>query len=707
MPKNNITAFIKKNYLWLIVAIALVALLTGFLKIPSLAITGINVMDISKGEYTSTDPFFNNETYKITLSPASNSQSLSGYYSPDIIAQLTGKRPEQGFTLDVTLVNETIDYHLSNTSYLVQNLVVACSQDYLDTMGFCVQRTYCGYNPTWGDNSYILDCKQSKIPIANYKCYQSCASGYTTKGVTNLIDPTPFLNYNVEVKVTLDDGTVYKTYITPNNQSGAIADFVRIQSNGGLQGIQYPATMSSQIVSYLPAGTSTIQIKDYSTFMALNNFKNTLVDGATRVNSQTTYNAYLSAFLSSTGQMGQYCSQMSVENASTVTSTKVKCVPSQPPLLPILTIYLNSAKTLKVHVPMGMPDILSASVTKVLAADKSEVSIQVKNTGETDTFELSLKCPTDVTAYSTKLEIPAGTTTTGLIDYQGAGIIQNCSVTAKSVNNPANQDATTVKLSIYPICSRTAPNNAAVMVFTERGCAFICPNYGTRDTSGNLIDVFDASCGRVTNYDRCNYGTETVPVSCKVSSDCPKLSWGEAQCTDGNCIDPNGNVMTQKGGQECTSENTYTSFHCTGIGKYTPMDNYMDSVKDGAAPFIPEVQPHKYFVASVDNVMVCQYMNEYGYKDGVSLDSLTFDYSLGYPKAVSETPLITTPPITTTPTPTQVVIQPPAGIPVPVEQQQMPTTPPAVTQEGTQWYIYLAVGVIVGLVVYYYMKKRR
>ena len=657
MPKNNITAFIKKNYLWLIVAIALVALLTGFLKIPSLAITGINVMDISKGEYTSTDPFFNNETYKITLSPASNSQSLSGYYSPDIIAQLTGKRPEQGFTLDVTLVNETIDYHLSNTSYLVQNLVVACSQDYLDTMGFCVQRTYCGYNPTWGDNSYILDCKQSKIPIANYKCYQSCASGYTTKGVTNLIDPTPFLNYNVEVKVTLDDGTVYKTYITPNNQSGAIADFVRIQSNGGLQGIQYPATMSSQIVSYLPAGTSTIQIKDYSTFMALNNFKNTLVDGATRVNSQTTYNAYLSAFLSSTGQMGQYCSQMSVENASTVTSTKVKCVPSQPPLLPILTIYLNSAKTLKVHVPMGMPDILSASVTKVLAADKSEVSIQVKNTGETDTFELSLKCPTDVTAYSTKLEIPAGTTTTGLIDYQGAGIIQNCSVTAKSVNNPANQDATTVKLSIYPICSRTAPNNAAVMVFTERGCAFICPNYGTED-------VFDSSCGKITNYDRC-------------------------------------------GDSNCSYENTYTGFHCTGIGKYTPMDNYMDSVKGGAAPFIPEVQPHKYFVASVDNVMVCQYMNEYGYKDGVSLDSLTFDYSLGYPKAVSETPLITTPPITTTPTPTQVETQPPAGTPVPVEQQQMPTTPPAVTQEGTQWYIYLAVGVIVGLVVYYYMQKRR
>jgi len=657
MPKNDIPSFIKKNYLWLIIAIALLSLLTGLLKIPSLAITGINVMDISKGEYVSTDPFFNNETYKITLTPASNSQSLSGYYSPDIIAQLTGKRPEQGFKLDVTLVNETIDYHLSNTSYLVQNLVVRCSQDYLDTMGICVQRTYCGYNPTWGDNSDILNCMQSKIPIANYKCSQSCASGYTTKGVTNLIDPTPFLNYNVEVKVTLDDGTVYKTYITPNNQSGAIADFVRIQSNGGLQGIQYPATMSSQIVSYLPAGTSTIQIKDYSTFMALNNFKNTLVDGATRVNSQTTYNAYLSAFLSSTGQMGQYCSQMSVENASTVTSTKVKCVPSQPPLLPILTIYLNSAKTLKVHVPMGMPDILSASVTKVLAADKSEVSIQVKNTGETDTFELSLKCPTDVTAYSTKLEIPAGTTTTGLIDYQGAGIIQNCSVTAKSVNNPANQDATTVKLSIYPICSRTAPNNAAVMVFTERGCAFICPNYGTED-------VFDSSCGKITNYDRC-------------------------------------------GDSNCSYENTYTGFHCTGIGKYTPMDNYMDSVKGGAAPFIPEVQPHKYFVASVDNVMVCQYMNEYGYKDGVSLDSLTFDYSLGYPKAVSETPLITTPPITTTPTPTQVETQPPAGTPVPVEQQQMPTTPPAVTQEGTQWYIYLAVGVIVGLVVYYYMQKRR
>jgi LPXTG-motif cell wall-anchored protein len=371
--------------------------------------------------------------------------------------------------------------------------------------------------------------------------------------------------------------------------------------------------------------------------------------------------------LSSTPDTGQYCT-INTNNATTYQTALVSCNPSSPAYIPVMNFYVN-AQYIGIHVPVGMPRIDSATAIPTSeASGRYDVQIHVTNTGlETDTFEAAMKCSRDVSWISARKSIVAGQSDIINVSYQGAGFVVNCPITVKSVNSPQNQANSTVRISITPFCAKQAPNSAVVKVSTDRGCQYVCNNYK------DGVDVIDASCSAITTYDRCSYyHDDTTSVTC-MKYQAQILDTGLTRYTpiiqnynfDGcssmpEC--PTPLPIPDTLGQEytckmsvhqsagCSSYNEYNGIHCTGIGKYLPINQYMDEVnRFHISPFVPETREHQYFIVSDQGIPKCNYVNEYGYVNGTTINSFTFDPAIAIPSGTQSTvpnPTDWVPPVT-------------------------------------------------------------
>jgi hypothetical protein len=658
------------------------------------ATIGSTAVACTQPKFTSTDPFYSNGTFQCTMVATGSGKYLETTLSPADAQALFGITTEKTAKIITAVLKDECKYEFDNQSYpiyqftLLQNKVTTSNAR-------CVCEDLYATPSTRGT---LIGATPIVCSLSNCYCYGSAGSAtgcdFSWKkqvGVVYYLDPSVVYDFAMQINMTLDNKT-YSAIITQQNTSVMTPGF-RAELLGQLQG-QQSCPASPNVAAYVvnpsatagdtttdcgaghincgnhqcaTVGTSSSGNHACATGTSLTGVGTTITDcGATHVNcgaissksqcvnggctviqfvdkyqAQATVqqgygivDAYsgkanipaatvqLSRMLSSSASTGQYCAITNASTAHAITDTYISCNPTGTVSIPVYNLYIN-AQEVGIHVPSGIPVIVNTSVIKVEAAQRSVIAVKVRNDGsETDSFDVSVKCSRDLSPFNTRESINAGETKTVNVNYEGAGFIGSCDVTAKSVNSPQNLDTETVKLSIYPFCARQPPPNHE-KVNTEFGCAFICPNYQTM----NGTDVFDANCAPMTTYDRCT------------------------QYDDNACVERNGTktITNESGnfivggeclrtGRACVSSTNYNGFHCTGIGKYTTQNHYMDLVADNVIPaFIPTLQDHKYFITSIDGSPVCQYVNEYGYNNGVALDSLIFDYAPTFSSADEDT----------------------------------------------------------------------
>lgn len=640
---------LRKNAGIIIVALLIVM---GFIFLNpnvGLSLVGATPLSCTQPKYSSTDQFYTNGTFQCTMAASGSGKFLQATISPSDAQNLFGVTTSQPATVTVEVLKDNCLYHFNNFAYPIYNYTITPTRASSSQTGYCIcsgadtssSSGYIGTTPLVCASGYSSTggCRltnDARCPTGTSGCQQAYKK---TVGVIYKLDPSTTYDFSMRINETLGN-TTYSAIITPQNTSVLTPAF-RAELLGQLQG-QQSCPSNPDVGTYIlnSWGNSTpIKYVSAGAAQAVINQGLQIVDLSTAISNGNSYNTLLANMQGSQPNVGQYASY-NFSNTTSLQTAAISIEPTGTVSIPLFNLYMN-AQTIGVHVPSGMPKILNTSVQTVLAATKATIDVTVLNSGETDSFDVSVKCPQDINPFSTRANIPTNTSQDVLVNYQGAGIVSQCVVSARSVNSPQNMDSQNVKLVIDPFCARTAPNPAAQMVFTQYGCAFVCPNYGS-------TDVFDSSCGALTNYSR--------------------------------CIDAN-----------CTQESSYNGIHCTALGQFMSQNQYMDAVAAGKLqPFIPSAQDHKFFITQVDGQGVCQYIPEYGYDaSGQPLNSLVFDYAPA-PPAAQQIQYVASPPAGAQP-PSEVPAQPPAGTPLPPSQQQ----PPQQAQDNTWMWIAGAIVVLV------------
>jgi hypothetical protein len=138
---------------------------------------------------------------------------------------------------------------------------------------------------------------------------------------------------------------------------------------------------------------------------------------------------------------------------------------------------------------------------------------------------------------------------------------------ATSVNTPANTVSQSARLLFDPFCDRQG-TPGQTKVSTEYGCRFVCLN--------QTGDVRESSCASFGTFE---------PSGIPYNRTTPTIGG----FTD---VDYSG------------------EYHCTGIGAYAPLNNYMDGIfGQSIQPFIPQQTQNTYFLPAP----ICRYVAAYGY----------------------------------------------------------------------------------------------
>ncbi len=625
MAQTNIIKTAKQY--WYLLIIALVAVLS-FSGVFSLV--GATPITCTQPKYISTDPYYQNGTFQCTMVASGSGKYLETTLSPADAQNLFGVITNQPAKITVEVLKDNCRYQFNNISYPIYS--------------YAIERQSIGYS----NGFYTCSCsmanpacnsattqavKGTYVGTSPIKCsVQSCQAGSTVYsgscdnvwrkqiGVGYKLDPSVAYDFQMRINMTLNNQT-YSGTINSQNTSIFTPAF-RAELLGQLQG-QQSCPANPDVAAFVNSSLSSAPLKYVSAaqLQAVINQGYSIADLTTALSNGDSYNTITSSMLASSPNVGQYASY-NFSNTSSLQTAMISIEPTGTVSVPVFNLYIN-AQSVGIHVPSGQPKIQSVTASPTLAATRAGVNIQVTNLGETDSFDGSVTCGSNpVSPFSSRISVQSNQTVNVSVNTEYAGFIGTCTAEVHSVNSPQKSDSQSVKLTFYPYCARSAPSPAHQMVFTSLGCAFVCPNYGQLDVStGKPIDVFDASCGVITSYDR---------------------------CTD-----------YQNG--TCTNQASYTGYHCTGDGTYMTMNNYMDAVLHGAQPFIPAQQANKYFIATVDYKPVCKYIDAYGYSNGQPVASLTFDYAAGYPQGTE----VLSPVNVSTPVPQQPAT-PPAGPPAPV-----------------------------------------
>lgn len=631
---------------------------------------GIASIACTQPTFNSNDPFYTNGTLQCTFAATGNSQYYESTISPSDAQSLFGVSTAQNVRITAQVLSDNCRYAFNNISYPIYTYNIQPNDVTNDNGRFICRASIA--NPAYGSPSvqasrgtYLgttpIVCNPSGCQVSYTSSTSGCIDVWRQQiGTVYQLDPgSKHYDYSVRINMTVNNQT-YSAILNSQNRSvssgltSVMTEAFRAQTLfAGKGDLDCPAVTDTDSAAYITNSPSA-PLRYISAAQARNVISagSGIIDLNTAVANGAAYNTQVGLMTSSSPVIGQYLS-FNTTPATTVQSASVILTPAGSVSIPVVTMYMNLA-SIGIHVPSGTPQIQSVSAGRVLAATRSEIYIIGQNTGsETDSFDFSVQCPRDVSPYSTRASLSPNQVSNITIDYQGAGFIGTCNVTMRSVNSPQNSVSQSVKLDITPFCTRQAMNPAQTQVFTEKGCNFICPNYG------GSTDVFDESCAAITSYNR--------------------------------CFDSN-----------CSEVASYSGIHCTSVGHYMTTNNYLDAVVSGTIqPFIPAAQPHQYFITQVDNNPVCAYVNEYGYTNGQPLDQLTFQYGQPYPagqrEGFSNLQLTnqTNAPINPTTAPT-------TPTPIPVTQ---PTMQPS---NNLSQYILIAIGIIIiGGGIYYFTRRRR
>ena len=654
----------------LIVAISGILFILNGGRIPSLGITTLGAC--TQPNFISNDSFFNNQTYQCTFAPGG--KYLQFTITPNDALSLFGVKTEQNIIITEQVIKDQCTMQFSNISDPIYSfyLQTSPSDKFYNTQGTW-QCTASIANPPYSSSTFT-DKYGLYLATTPFKCYPpyltsegSCQSTTGAIGCDSAwrkeigrlykIDPTSIRReFAMQINLTIGTKT-YTALLTDKNTSVAAGDVFRDELIANLAGSSTCGI--PDIAAYVQNSQTTNPLKYVTASSAQNviNQNPVVQDLNSAIINGNDYNSKANAMLSSQVTAGQYGTLTSTPTTSILT-TSLSYSPVVGASIPLNNFYIN-AKYVGVIVPSGKPKILNVTAQPASASQRSDVSVTFTNLAEKDTFLASINCPKiSPQVFSIQTEVATNEIKTVNIPTQYAGSVDSCTVSVKSINSPQNTDSSTVNLIYYPYCTRQSLTAAQTLVNTEFGCSYICPNYGNI-SSGKPTDVLDGSCQPITTYDRCTY-------------------------TNGTCI----------------SKLSYNGIHCTGIGTYLNINDYLDQVNSGKMqPFTPTQKPHQYFIVSSEGKAVCNYINEFGYVDGALNTQTTFDYSKGFPEATPST--ITTQPSTVPSVPTT----PQPYNPQP--QQPNQPTPSDNTIFGLQYPIVIILIIIIAAIGYLILRRRK
>jgi hypothetical protein len=552
------------------VTVAVIAALLIFVVLgvrPASFAQGFSTLSLTQGtSFLSSDQFFNSPVYLLNLAVDGSSGTASGEFTPVDVAAFTGQnRPSGPFTIAVDLQNQTCLYTVKSPQTL----------------------------EVWTYSTFQYPCTTSG------GAYCSFPRG-TKVGDVYIIDSVA--HYNSQVKVDLTaSGATHSFVLSPTQPSAQIDDVLRAQFVGSLQGAQSCPVPSADTVLYRPLGSNVLQPKPSYYLAQLQTIQPTsagYIDGPLYQPAGTSIgnaNQIANNFIGAAAPAGSaYCTSATWSG----TETNLQCTPVSPVSIPIIKMYVK-ASVLGVVVPSSMAQIVSISNPTAAAGNTTAIDVTLKNTGDSqDSFDLSVSGKAKVNVQASRISLAAGEQKTATVLIQGAGLIGNYTLTATSVNDPENKDSVTFRLTIDPYCDRQA-EPGKTKVSTEYGCAFVCPGTGS--------DLRERTCQAFGTFE-------------------PKgKPYNRTQ--DASCSLPSGSYYALNGSfcQKSEDQKDYGSeLHCTGIGAYTSLNGYMDSVLAGGAKFVPPEKANAYFLGAP----YCNYWAAYGYRwDGmqaVALDEVQF-----------------------------------------------------------------------------------
>lgn len=597
--KRNVGTYFKgqKLYISIILVVALLGTVyllnqAGLFSTFGLSFTPLSC---SSGNFISNDAFYKNGSYFCSVA-ANGAKSFQLTLSPDEVKRLYGVTTSTTATIDGQITKSTCTYNLLNDSQPVYEIGLDLHHLFCGGSGY-----YCG-DPRTAPWIKIGNTAINGCNFAAYECTtcgvgkqpnsNSCdASYYKPLGRIYTIDQSSLQSeFEFQITTTIN-GKQYTNYITDKN-STFYNDLVRGEYAGSFLGASSCSPPNLAVFMNNNNQPSYV-LKPLADAVVSSNY--VVQSHALAISDGNSYNAKVQAMQNSAHSspenfFGQYCTANST-SAGTLVNGRVSCNPTVPAAIPVVNLYFNAAD-FAIVAPSGNPQIQSVTAQAAQASQKSNVAITTKNTGDKATFDFSVSCSSiNPQVFTVRDTLDNNEIKTVNVPTSFAGASASCLAEVKSVNSPQIKDSKTVSLTFYPFCSLTQTSSAQSLVNTALGCAYVCPNYM------NGIDVFDGNCQPITKnlYDRCR-------------------QYNGTQCVGGYT--------------------TYDGIHCTGTGTYLTTNQYLDQLNSNKIqPFIPSSQSHKFFIVSINGKPICNYVDEFGYKDGVAVSVNGFDYNSQFPSA--------------------------------------------------------------------------
>lgn len=585
-------AKMKRNQLFMVAGLLILAALFAPDALRSIA-SGGDTLSITSGSFKSSDPFFSGPVQVLNLVASGAGNSWSGVLMPEDVEAYTGQRPSGAFDLRVDRLEETCEYAISEEAIPLNQYTLQGMQ-----LGPLNTGSNQGAGNPWSvgqscQNNGVIT--KAWITSSKYGSYYHATCSWVTPTIAATgyyVDPTT--TYYNKIQVTLaSGGEEYSVILDPNNLEGGIENVMRVKFIGSFVGQQSCPAISSNYVAYRLANTNNLELKNKYIF------ENTRGQCAyvDALNYQSCNGAV--AAVAADSPLSMFSCEV-IDWAGEGTTAKIKCQPTSSTTIPVLQVILPDAGGISTVVPVGKPEILSAKAGNVEAAQFAQVLVEVKNSGEDASFDVSLDCGR-LSPTSKRVGLLKGETAVVSVPYSGAGIIEKCLVEMVDVNNAANKDTLETTIDIAPFCDRVKPSAAHVVAYTrEFGCIWICPNQ-------HSANIFEGDCTDI------NYASKEAAYY-----DYEKTI--NEYDDDGNFVTKN---MTLKGNtwMEDVEYNRVTEAHCTGVGKYVSAVKYVDENMN----FIPSSQAHKVWIPAP----TCAYADAYGWENGVQItDGYQFTYGV-------------------------------------------------------------------------------
>ncbi len=562
--------------------------------LPVFSLFGGDTLVLQKSEYISNDTFFSGDTFHMVFAATGSGGSYQVTLTPSEIAKLDASHITTKNTVSVTITkDESCRYAAMSTNkinvYTIDTKSTSCSLPTASGGGTCTSDCRDVLSSFQKSQSYIgwsfYTAQTGSAGCGNYG-YQVRGVHNNAQGIAYEFDPTPISSVNLNITVDYGNGITKTIFLNDKQLSNEISGELRAKLLGSLGGSLQCPDASGQIVAYVPVGSNSVQAKDKFLYNQLKGQQLSLSSSDASYAQSASVGAMVNNFVASSPGLSALCPLQNFSSSSAIDQTYASCKPISPVSIPLLDIYIK-AQDVGVVIPVGNFTINNVTVSNIEAATLSKIAVSVTNTGDDASVDARVKCPNNVNPFSVRDFLKSGETKTLLVPVEYAGVIQNCLVTVNDVNSPSVVAVEQVKLNIAPYCTKLAPSSNHVQLNSEIGCQFICPNEYDKD-------INEINCAPITSYDRC--------------------------------------ILKNDSDNTCIQRASYGGFHCTNVGHYANLNNYLDAVNEGTIqPFIPQYKEHQIFLSTP----ICNYVAEYGYKiqNGVAVPisgDYTFDAATAF-----------------------------------------------------------------------------